>query len=164
MLDAAIKRAVICGEFEGAVDCCFRFGRLADALLLAATGGRELFQRTQERYLALNAAQAYVKVTRSIVNHQLQSLVDESEPRCWKETLAILVTYATADEFASLCDSLATRLKEVGNDTCICICMHVCMYVCMYLYYVCVRVCKYIYIYYLLYVYVCVCVCVCIMC
>ena len=46
---AAIKRAVICGEFEGAVDCCFRFGRLADALLLAATGGRELFQRTQVR-------------------------------------------------------------------------------------------------------------------
>jgi hypothetical protein len=60
---AAIKRAVICGEFEGAVDCCFRFGRLADALLLAATGGRELFQRTQERYLALNAGQPFVKVT-----------------------------------------------------------------------------------------------------
>ena len=35
VLDAAIKRAVICGEFEGAVDCCFRFGRMADALLLA---------------------------------------------------------------------------------------------------------------------------------
>jgi protein transport protein SEC31 len=116
VLDAAIKRAVICGEFEGAVDCCFRFGRLADALLLAATGGRELFQRTQERYLALNASQPFVKVTRSIVNHQLQTLVDESDPAAWKETLAILVTYATADEFASLCDSLATRLKEVGRD------------------------------------------------
>jgi protein transport protein SEC31 len=141
VLDAAIKRAVICGEFEGAVDCCFRFGRLADALLLAATGGRELFQRTQERYLALNAAQAYVKVTRSIVNHQLQSLVDESEPRCWKETLAILVTYATADEFASLCDSLATRLKEVGNDICISTCMHVCMYIRLYVYILCVCVC-----------------------
>jgi protein transport protein SEC31 len=117
VLDAAIKRAVICGEFEGAVDCCFRFGRLADALLLAATGGRELFQRTQERYLALNASQPFVKVTRSIVNHQLQTLVDESDPAAWKETLAILVTYATADEFASLCDSLATRLKEVGRDS-----------------------------------------------
>ena len=117
VLDAAIKRAVICGEFEGAVDCCFRFGRMADALLLAATGGRELFQRTQERYLALNAAQPFVKVTRSIVNHQLQSFVDESDPKAWKETLAILVTYASADEFASLCDSLATRLKDVGKDS-----------------------------------------------
>ena len=111
VLDAAIKRAVICGEFEGAVDCCFRFGRMADALLLAATGGRELFQRTQERYLALNSSQPFVKVTRSIVNHQLQTFVDESDPATWKETLAILVTYATADEFASLCDSLANRLK-----------------------------------------------------
>lgn len=120
----------------------------------------------QERYLALNAGQPFVKVTRSIVNHQLQSFVsacpcrplcleprptshghhkslyasellltswyapislagghayarrvrgwwqvDESDPATWKETLAILVTYATADEFAALCDSLATRLK-----------------------------------------------------
>jgi protein transport protein SEC31 len=43
--------------------------------------------------------------------------VDESDPKAWKETLAILVTYATADEFASLSDSLATRLKEVGKDS-----------------------------------------------
>jgi len=41
--------------------------------------------------------------------------VDESDPATWKETLAILVTYATADEFASLCDSLATRLKVRGG-------------------------------------------------
>ena len=37
--------------------------------------------------------------------------MDESDPAAWKETLAILVTYATPDELASLCDSLATRLK-----------------------------------------------------
>jgi protein transport protein SEC31 len=50
VLDGAVKRAVIVGNFEAAVDLCLKFGRLADALLLAATGGRELFQRTQDRY------------------------------------------------------------------------------------------------------------------
>ena len=49
VLDGAVKRAVIVGNFEAAVDLCLKFGRLADALLLAATGGRELFQRTQDR-------------------------------------------------------------------------------------------------------------------
>ena len=79
VLDEAIKKAIICGEFEAAVDCCFKFGRMADALLLAATGGKELFQRTQERYLQLHEAQPFVKITRSIVNHQLQSLVSCSQ-------------------------------------------------------------------------------------
>jgi protein transport protein SEC31 len=51
VLDGAVKRAVIVGNFEAAVDLCLKFGRLADALLLAATGGRELFQRTQDRLL-----------------------------------------------------------------------------------------------------------------
>ena len=52
VLDGAVKRAVIVGNFEAAVDLCLKFGRLADALLLAATGGRELFQRTQDRWVA----------------------------------------------------------------------------------------------------------------
>lgn len=64
VLDDAVKRAVIAGNFEAAVDCCFRFGRMADALLLAATGGRELFQRTQERYLDLYAANPFIRVRR----------------------------------------------------------------------------------------------------
>ena len=66
---------VIAGNFEAAVDCCFRFGRMADALLLAATGGRELFQRTQERYLDLYSDQPFIRVTRRILNRQLQTLV-----------------------------------------------------------------------------------------
>ena len=116
VLDEAVKRAVIAGKFDVAVDCCFRFGRLADALLLAATGGRELFQKTQERYLALRAAEPFIKVTRCIVNGQLAALVAESNAEAWKETLAILCTYATSEEFASLCDELATRLKNAGDS------------------------------------------------
>ncbi|KAJ1471406.1 hypothetical protein T484DRAFT_1977796 [Baffinella frigidus] len=115
VLDLAVKRAVIAGKFEAAVDCCFRFGRFADALLLAATGGRELFQKTQERYLELRAGEPFIKVTRCIVNGQLASLVADAEATAWKETLAILCTYATSEEFASLCDDLATRLKNAGD-------------------------------------------------
>ena len=74
---AAIKRAVICGEFEGAVDCCFRFGRLADALLLAATGGRELFQRTQVR---IHADMHACTPARAIFSSALRCLRPPSTP------------------------------------------------------------------------------------
>ncbi len=63
VLDEAIKRAVIAGNFEAAVDCCVKFGRMADAMLLAATGGRELFQKTQERYFELMKHQSFMKIT-----------------------------------------------------------------------------------------------------
>ncbi len=63
VLDEAIKRAVIAGNFEAAVDCCVKFGRMADAMLLAATGGRELFQKTQDRYFELMKNQSFMKIT-----------------------------------------------------------------------------------------------------
>jgi protein transport protein SEC31 len=46
----AVKKALLVGNFEAAVECCFRTGNLADALILASCGGAELWERTQERY------------------------------------------------------------------------------------------------------------------
>lgn len=59
---------------------------------------------------------ASVLLQHCIVNRQLEKLVAESDPKTWKETLAILCTYATSEEFAALCDALAERLKTVGKD------------------------------------------------
>lgn len=60
--------------------------------------------------------QPFMSVTHSVVNRQLERLVAESDPRAWKETLAVLCTYATTDEFAALCDALAARLRGPGRD------------------------------------------------
>ena len=57
-----------------------------------------------------------MSITHSVVNRQLERLVAESDPRAWKETLAVLCTYATTDEFAPLCDALAARLRGAGRD------------------------------------------------
>jgi protein transport protein SEC31 len=45
-----VKQALMVGNFEAAVDCCFRTGNLADALVLASCGGADLWAKTQERY------------------------------------------------------------------------------------------------------------------
>lgn len=50
--DGLICQALLTGNFEGAVDVCFGENRLADGLLLAISGGPDLFSRTQKRYFA----------------------------------------------------------------------------------------------------------------
>ena len=49
--DGLVSQALLVGNFEGAVDLCFKADRMAEALILAVAGGPELFARTQKRYL-----------------------------------------------------------------------------------------------------------------
>ena len=49
--DGLICQALLTGNFEAAVDVCFKEERMADGLLLAIAGGPDLFSRTQKRYL-----------------------------------------------------------------------------------------------------------------
>lgn len=39
------------GNFEAAVDCCIEEGKIAEALVLAAYGGPNLWNKTQEIFL-----------------------------------------------------------------------------------------------------------------
>ena len=49
-----IQKALFVGQYDTAVDCCFKAGRLADALLIANIGGPELFKKTMHRYMRRN--------------------------------------------------------------------------------------------------------------
>ena len=49
--DGLICQALLTGNFEAAVDVCFKDGRSSEGLLLAIAGGPDLFARTQKRYL-----------------------------------------------------------------------------------------------------------------
>ena len=47
---------------------------------------------------------------------QLGDLVQNSDATKWKETLAILSTYAQAEEFPTLCVALGDLLEQAGDD------------------------------------------------
>jgi protein transport protein SEC31 len=49
-----IQKALFVGQYDAAVDCCFKAGRLADALLIANIGGPDLFKKTMHRYMRRN--------------------------------------------------------------------------------------------------------------
>ncbi|GMP61016.1 hypothetical protein CsSME_00023647 [Camellia sinensis var. sinensis] len=50
-----------------------------------------------------------------MVNNDLMSLVNSRPLKSWKETLALLCTFAQREEWTLLCDTLASRLMAVGN-------------------------------------------------
>ena len=42
-----IKNCIVIGDFDRAVDICFKYGRFADAMMIAMWGGDELMEQTR---------------------------------------------------------------------------------------------------------------------
>ena len=113
---SVVKEALMVGNFEAAVDCCFRTGNLADALVLASCGGAELWAKTQERYFeSQSQKRPFLSVVGAIIRNDLEPLVQNSDLGNWKETLAILSTYGKSDEFPPLCVALGDKLGAAGD-------------------------------------------------
>ena len=111
-----VKETIVVGNFEAAVDCCFRTGNLADALILASCGGPELWTKAQERYFEMQSPKLPLLATVSgIIRNELSILVEKSDPTKWTETLAILSTYGKQEEFPALCVSLGDLLEASGD-------------------------------------------------
>jgi len=112
-----IRRALIVGSFEEAVDVSLNAGLLADALLLAACGGGDLVKRTQDRIFSQEVSKRpYLSHLRSVVTHDLQGFTKSSPLSLWYETLAFLATFCQGDEFPTLCELLGNRLMDEAND------------------------------------------------
>ncbi|CAM9639517.1 unnamed protein product [Scytosiphon promiscuus] len=116
--EAVIKRSLLVGNFEAAVQCCMSTGNMADAMLLASCGGADLWAKTQAMYFARESQQRpFLKVVNAIIKSELGGLVAASDLGQWQETLAILSTYAKQqEEFPTLCEALASRLETEAGD------------------------------------------------
>ncbi|XP_066519357.1 protein transport protein Sec31A isoform X2 [Hoplias malabaricus] len=113
--DGLISRALLVGDFEGAVELCLNDGRYAEAILLSVSGGEELLKKTQQRYLNKHTHRVSMLIS-SVVTQNWRNIVEECDLENWKEALAALLTYANPEEFAELCDILGSRLEAGGTD------------------------------------------------
>ncbi|XP_016538857.2 protein transport protein SEC31 homolog B isoform X1 [Capsicum annuum] len=113
--DETVQRALVVGDYKGAVAQCISANRMADALVIAHVGGASLWERTRDQYLKTSQS-SYLKVVAAMVNNDLMSLVNTRPLKSWKETLALLCTFAPQDEWTSLCDTLASRLLATGES------------------------------------------------
>ncbi|XP_042408152.1 protein transport protein SEC31 homolog B-like isoform X1 [Zingiber officinale] len=112
--DDSIQRALVVGNYKDAVSKCIAANRMADALVIAHAGGPSLWESTRDQYLK-SSLTPYLKVVSAMVNNDLTALVNTRPLNLWKETLALLCTFAEKDQWTALCDTLAVRLLTVGN-------------------------------------------------
>lgn len=114
--EEAVQKALLVGNYEAAVECCFRSGNFADALLLAACAGADLWQKTQQRYFESEAPKRpFLHIVSAVIRNQLDELVANSDVEQWQQTLAILSTYAQSEDFPRLCIALGDKIKSSGN-------------------------------------------------
>ncbi|KAL2612070.1 hypothetical protein R1flu_023762 [Riccia fluitans] len=112
--EEAIQRALVVGDFALAVQHCMSANRMADALIIARLGESALWEKTQNAYIK-KTGRSYLKIMSSIVNHDLKGLVESRPLKAWKETLALLCTYAPFEDWTQLSDGLAARLDAAGE-------------------------------------------------
>ena len=86
-----LNLAMLNGNFKAAVDCCLKAGRVADALVLAASGGPELWTSTRDAYLS-SSASPFMSTLTAVVHQDFAKYVAESDLALWKESLALLNT------------------------------------------------------------------------
>ncbi|KAE8729009.1 Protein transport protein SEC31-like protein B [Hibiscus syriacus] len=112
--DDAVQCALVVGDYKGAVAQCIAANKMADALVIAHVGGPSLWSNTCDQYLKMSHS-PYMKVVSAMVNNDLMSLVNTRPLKFWKETLALLCTFAQGEEWTVLCDTLASKLMVNGN-------------------------------------------------
>ncbi|KAI9262294.1 hypothetical protein BDA99DRAFT_72356 [Phascolomyces articulosus] len=114
--DRLITQSLVLGDFSSAVELCLASDRLSDALLLAIYGGSELLARTQKAYFERQASKtSYLRLVENIVNHNLSAIVANTSLDEWTSVVVILCTFAGAEEFGPLCESLGVRLEEAWS-------------------------------------------------
>ncbi|CAI8611646.1 unnamed protein product [Vicia faba] len=112
--DDLVQRALVVGDYKGAVSQCISANKWADALVIAHVGSTSLWESTRDQYLKKNRS-PYLKVVSAMVSNDLLSLVNTRPLKFWKETLALLCSFAQRDEWTMLCDTLASKLMGAGN-------------------------------------------------
>ncbi|XP_023523553.1 protein transport protein SEC31 homolog B-like [Cucurbita pepo subsp. pepo] len=108
-----VQRALVVGDYKGAVGLCVSANKMADALVIAHVGGGSLWENTRDQYLKMSHS-PYLKIVSAMVNNDLLSLVNTRPLKFWKETLALLCSFAQKDEWTMLCDTLASKLMVAG--------------------------------------------------
>lgn len=122
-LEDQITKAVILGNFEKAVDLCMKASRVADALILANCGGKDLLEKVQTAYLQeKRGGPSYLRLISSVTTKNLWDVVYNADLNNWKEAMVTLCTFADPAEFPDLCEALGDRIYELGTrkDACFC--------------------------------------------
>lgn len=116
--EESIRNALVVGNFAAAVDVCIEANLMAEALLLAQCGDPGLWTKTQNIFFEkFREKRPFLNILHAVINGKLKDLVNASDLKRWRETLAIISTYGKSEEFAELCELLGTRLDAEDKNS-----------------------------------------------
>eukprot|EP00172_Hildenbrandia_rubra_P000174 Plantae.Rhodophyta-Hildenbrandia_rubra.ctg10776.p1 GENE.Plantae.Rhodophyta-Hildenbrandia_rubra.ctg10776~~Plantae.Rhodophyta-Hildenbrandia_rubra.ctg10776.p1 ORF type:complete len:1215 (-),score=218.30 Plantae.Rhodophyta-Hildenbrandia_rubra.ctg10776:143-3787(-) len=113
-IDKIIKKAVVVGDFETAINTCMQAGRTADALILAHAAGPDIWYRTQQEYLSSLGSGGVNGILKAIAGTAdgVESFINGVAKDSWKDALAVIITYEKGPELVVKCNQLGKRLME----------------------------------------------------
>ncbi|KAI9145774.1 hypothetical protein BKA69DRAFT_1049545 [Paraphysoderma sedebokerense] len=110
--DRQITTALLHGDFAAAVKYCVDSHRLADALMFAACGGPDLFNKTRDSYIKSHISKTpYLRIVEDIVQSNLKDLVENASLDEWDSIMISIMTYAKGPETNELARLLGRRLE-----------------------------------------------------
>ena len=89
-----IRKAIIVGNFEAAVECCLQAGLMAEALLLAQCGEQSLRIKTQAAFFEKQRNKhPFLNVLHAVIKSELMAYVEQSDLSRWKVSKSLTFLY-----------------------------------------------------------------------
>ncbi|EGE02812.1 protein transporter SEC31 [Trichophyton equinum CBS 127.97] len=114
--DKSITKALIQGQFDKALEICLKEDRMADALMIALSGGQDCIDKAQEAYFLKKCeGPSYIRLLASIAGKDIWDVVHNADLKNWKEIVAVICTFADDKDYPELCEALGDRLEEYSR-------------------------------------------------
>lgn len=113
-LDGLITQAILLGNIDAATDLCLKAKRYADALVIAKTGGSQLFEQTQNKYLQQTDSSHISSLILSLVSEDWSIVIANCNVSSWKEALVAAISHTSNTELPRLCEQMGNRLEQEG--------------------------------------------------
>lgn len=112
--EGIIKQNLLLGERGWAARVALKAGRTTEALLIAESGGKELFDEIKAEYFALHKDVFVKEVVQAITKNDFSAIIEQAsapsltgEQCCsWKETLAYVIAYEDAGKVKQVARAL----------------------------------------------------------
>ncbi|KAL0275659.1 UNVERIFIED_CONTAM: hypothetical protein PYX00_003452 [Menopon gallinae] len=112
--EGLICQALLLGNTEAAVELCLQSNRMADAIILAMTGGSELLAKAQFKYF--QKSNGYLSsLISAVVTEDWSQVIRNCDIDSWREALAAAISHTNDQTLPILCEILGERLENEKN-------------------------------------------------
>ncbi len=85
---------MIVGNYEGAIDCALKCGRVAEGLLIAFSKGEQAFKATMDEYFTSQTDPFIKQVFRNLIKDDINGLSEHYDLKSWRECAGLAITSA----------------------------------------------------------------------